>query len=136
MPFFDGILGMGAEKQFPTMLIAPGSLYIQIRFAKIDQAVQVTMDPCRRIFGTYRDYIPNVGLKTYYQSEYYGQYLLPDRVTLATPNHVGAPTTWMAYTPHAAKGTDFAWGGILKLIPPTACTTLDNVTACYIKWIS
>jgi hypothetical protein len=138
MPFFDGILGMGAEKQFPTMLIAPGSMYIQIRFAKMAQAVQVTMDPCRRIFGTHRDYVPNVGLKTYYQTEYYAQYLLPDRVSLAPANAAAvlgvlAPSTtiskstWMALTPHAAKGTDFAWGGIVQLFPPTSATDPNDI---------
>ena len=36
----------------------------------------------------------------------------------------------MAYTPHAARGTDFAWNGILGLFPPLKCTTTANtVTA-------
>ena len=110
MPFFYGLLGMGAEKQFPTMLIAPGSFYIQIRFAKFKKAVEVTMDPCLRVFGTYRDYVPNVGLLSYYQSEYYAQYLTADRNTLATANTKTNPTTWIAYTPHAAREINFAWG--------------------------
>jgi hypothetical protein len=38
-----------AEKEFPTMLIASGSFYLQIRFAKVAQAFHFTMDPCRRI---------------------------------------------------------------------------------------
>jgi len=127
IPLFDGLLGMGAEKQFPTMLIAPGSFYIQIRFAKVEQAVQVTMDPCRRIFGTYRDYVPNVGLPSYYGSEYYGQYLNNNRCDLATANELaGTPSTWMAYTPHAARGTDFAWGGIVALFPPTVAQTKNT----------
>ena len=129
LPFFDGLLGMGAEKQFPTMLIAPGSMYIQIRFAKMTQAVQVTMDPCRRIFGTYRDYVPNVGLKTYYQTEYYGRYLLPDRVSLSNHNITTAKTTWMAYTSHAARGTDFAWNGMLNLFTPAEATRQNDDAA-------
>jgi hypothetical protein len=123
LPFFDGLLGMGAEKQFPAMLIAPSSLYIQIRFAKIEQAVQVTMDPCRRIFGTYRDYVPNVGLPSYYATEYYGQLLSLNRTDLGSQNTSANPTTWMAYTSHAARGTDFAWSGILPLYPPKTATT-------------
>ena len=124
MPLFDGLLGMGAEKQFPTMLIAPGSLYIQIRFAKVEQAVQVSMDPCRRIFGTYRDYLPNIGSPRYYATEYMGEYLLPDRCSTSNNNTIEFPTTWMAYTPHAARGTDFAWSGILALFPPTVASKL------------
>ena len=63
LPIFSGLIGVWAEKAFPTMLIAPGSFYIQIRFAKVSQAFQFSMDPCRRIFGTYRDYVPSYGFK-------------------------------------------------------------------------
>jgi len=129
MPFFDGFLGMGAEKQIPTMLIAPGSFYIQIRFAKVEQAVQVSMDPCRRIFGTYRDYVPNVGHKNYYATEYYGQYITNNRSATAVANTSAAPTTWMAYTPHAARGTDFAWGGILELYAPKIDAATNSTKA-------
>ena len=72
LPIFSGLIGVWAEKAFPTMLIAPGSFYLQIRFAKVAQAFQFTMDPCRRIFGTYRDYVPSVGLLNGYITEYGG----------------------------------------------------------------
>jgi len=111
---------MGAEKQFPSMLIAPGSFYIQIKFAKSEQAFQVTMDPCRRIFGTHRDYVPNVGLPTYYATEYWGKYLTTDRCSVST---------FMAYTSHAAKGTDSAWKGLLELFPPKAASSLNSIKA-------
>ena len=38
LPIFSGLIGVWAEKAFPTMLIAPGSFYLQIRFAKVAQA--------------------------------------------------------------------------------------------------
>ena len=66
LPIFSGLIGVWAEKAFPTMLIAPGSFYLQIRFAKVAQAFQFTMVPCRRIFGTYRDYVPNIGPESAY----------------------------------------------------------------------
>ena len=53
LPIFSGLIGVWAEKAFPTMLIAPGSFYLQFRFAKVAQAFQFTMDPCRRIFGVW-----------------------------------------------------------------------------------
>ena len=34
LPIFSGLIGVWAEKAFPTMLIAPGSFYLQIRFPK------------------------------------------------------------------------------------------------------
>ena len=60
------------RKAFPTMLIAPGSFYLQIRFAKVSQAFQFTIDPCRLIFGTYRDYVSSMGFQEGYVTEYGG----------------------------------------------------------------
>jgi hypothetical protein len=46
LSIFSGLIGVWAEKAFPTMLIAPGSFYLLIQFA-----FQFSMDKCRRIFG-------------------------------------------------------------------------------------
>lgn len=131
LPIFSGILGLWAEKQFPTMLISPGSFYIQLKFAKAQQAFQCTMDPCRRIFGTYRDYVCNNGLSTYYITEKDGQYLnnstagyngatvmnVVGGVTLAPPG-----STWLAYTTAGTLGTDYAPSNVLRVT-----TGADNV---------
>jgi len=109
---------MGAEKQFPTMLISPGLLYIQIRLAKMEQAFQATMDPCRRIFGTYRDYVPNIGFKSYYATASRKQVLALDLMTKNTSNISTYKNAYKAYTSHAARGKDFAWNGILGIYPP------------------
>lgn len=58
IPLFSGIFGGLATKCSPTMLQAPGSLYIDIKTAPASRAFQVTMDPCRRVLGTVRDYVP------------------------------------------------------------------------------
>jgi hypothetical protein len=58
VPLLSGILGVMAEKCFPTMFCAPGSMYIEIKTASASKALQVSMDPCRRVLGTLRDYIP------------------------------------------------------------------------------
>jgi len=109
LPIFSGLIGVWAEKAFPTMLIAPGSFYLQIRFAKVAQAFQFTMDPCRRIFGTYRDYVPSIGLKDGYVTEYGGRVINPSRVKYLDNLTIG--NTWLALTHHAANGTDFAYKG-------------------------
>jgi hypothetical protein len=107
LPIFSGLIGVWAEKAFPTMLIAPGSFYLQIRFAKVAQAFQFTMDPCRRIFGTYRDYVPSIGLvSSGYITEHSGNVITTDRITCSL-NNTGA-NTWLALTDNAANGTDFA----------------------------
>lgn len=54
----SGIFGALATKAFPTMLLSPGSLNIEIKTAQATKALQVSMDPCRRVLGTVRDYIP------------------------------------------------------------------------------
>jgi hypothetical protein len=42
----------------PFMLMAPGSTYIQLKLDSNGEAMQVSMDPCRRVLGTTRDYVP------------------------------------------------------------------------------
>lgn len=58
LPLISGVLGSFSEKCWPTMLIAPGSMYIQLRTATVEKAFQLSMDPCRRVLGTIRDYVP------------------------------------------------------------------------------
>ena len=58
IPLISGVLGSFADKCWPTMLVAPGSMYIQIRTATAAKAFQLSMDPCRRVLGTVRDYLP------------------------------------------------------------------------------
>ena len=66
------------------------------------------MDPCRRIFGTYRDYVPNIGLYEYYHTEYGGNVLSADRLHYVN-NNTNGTNTWLALTDNAANGTDFAY---------------------------
>ena len=117
LPIFSGLIGVWAEKAFPTMLIAPGSFYLQLRFAKIAQAFQFTMDPCRRIFGTYRDYVPNIGLINGYCTDYAGQIIDNGRVKYMD-NLGNGTNTYLALTDHGANGTDFAYKGY-SIIPKT-----------------
>ena len=91
------------------MLIAPGSFYLQIRFAKVSQAFQFTMDPCRRIFGTYRDYVPSIGLLGGYVTEFGGNCIAASRINYLNNYAVVGGTTWLAITDHGANGTDFAY---------------------------
>lgn len=39
IPFISGVLGTMAEKMFPAMLVAPGSMYVEIRWASAAHAV-------------------------------------------------------------------------------------------------
>jgi len=120
LPIFSGLLGVWAEKAFPAMLISPGSFYIQIKWAKMQQAASFTMDPCRRIYGTYRDYVPSYGLSKGYSTEYRGQNLSYNRV-YTIPPCTGVNHTYMAITANGATGNDFAWNGLLQIDPPVAC---------------
>jgi hypothetical protein len=58
LPLISGILGSMASKCFPTMLVAPGSTIIDLKTAPASKVFQVSMDPCRRVLGTVRDYVP------------------------------------------------------------------------------
>ena len=127
LPIFSGLLGIWAMKMFPTCLIAPGSLYIQIKWAKAVQAFQTAMDPCRRVFGTYRDYMISWGLPFGYGTEQAGQNLYcggKNTMTSATTFSNNVPSsTFLAITPNGANGWDYAYAPLMW--------TIDESTAGY-----
>lgn len=133
LPIFSGLLGVWAEKQFPTMLISPGSFYFQIKFAKAAQAFQCAMDPCRRVFGTYRDYVPNAGLPSFYQTEFRGQVLNPSKCGVVAAATGDTTSTYMALTIPGTTGADFSWNGILALFPPTSINGTSEALSVNLK---
>jgi hypothetical protein len=62
MPFLSGIYGIFAEKMFPDMLIGANNIRIEFKLAQNTKALWCTMDPCRRIPGTLRDFVPFTGV--------------------------------------------------------------------------
>lgn len=60
-PLLSGLIGLTADKMFPDMLIAPGKAWIELVLQDSRKAFYVTMDPCRRVPGTIRDYVPYTG---------------------------------------------------------------------------
>lgn len=122
LPIFSGILGLWAEKAFPTMLIAPGSFYIQVRFARATQAFQLAMDPCRRVIGTYRDYVPNYGLLSGFNTDFLGGHLDSKWNFTRTSEYT------QAITSAGANGTDFAYSATLPSPELFHFHTLDGVT--------
>lgn len=130
LPIFSGILGVWAEKQFPAMLISPGSFYFQIKFASAAQAFQVAMDPCRRVRGTLRDYIPNAGLAQAFPLERDGYHFngeidanhFPTSININSgPLNTGfINTTWLAITEAGATGNDYHYMG--SIAPPSITT--------------
>jgi hypothetical protein len=64
MPFLSGIYGIFAEKMFPDMLIGANNIRIEFKLAQNVKALWTTMDPCRRVPGTMRDFVPFTGSKS------------------------------------------------------------------------
>lgn len=64
MPFLSGIYGIFADKMFPDMLIGANNLRIEFKLASNLKAMWTTMDPCRRVPGTLRDFVPFSGSKS------------------------------------------------------------------------
>jgi len=89
MPLVSGILGLMAEKYFPSCICQ--DLQIVITLSTAAKAMQVTMDPCRRIVGTRRDYCV-----------YHGQ-VLGGIYGAATSSATGYPATPAYYAPGAGK---------------------------------
>jgi len=114
LPLFSGLLGCWAEKAFPAMLISPGSFYLQIKWAKFVQAAQFSLDPCRRIFGTYRDYLPYKG-DINYISDFRGQVIT--RTSAADPSpapmsNENSVSPYMVITRNGATGCDYGYQGL------------------------
>lgn len=64
MPFLSGIYGIFADKMFPDMLIGANNMRIEFKLAQNVKALWTTMDPCRRVPGTMRDFVPFTGTKS------------------------------------------------------------------------
>ena len=98
------------------------------------------MDPCRRIFGTYRDYVPNIGLYDYYHTEYGGNVLSADRLHYVN-NNTNGTNTWLALTDNAANGTDFAYKGYSNYAEDEQTHAAKSYTTgthwtCYNKYLT
>lgn len=61
MPFLSGIYGILADKMFPDLLIGANNIRIEFKLASNQKAFWLTMDPCRRVPGTVRDFVPFTG---------------------------------------------------------------------------
>lgn len=61
MPFLSGIYGILADKMFPDLLIGANNIRIEFKLATNLKALWTTMDPCRRVPGTVRDFVPFTG---------------------------------------------------------------------------
>ena len=61
MPFLSGIYGILADKMFPDLLIGANNIRIEFKLASNTKALWLTMDPCRRVPGTVRDWAPFSG---------------------------------------------------------------------------
>ena len=64
MPFLSGIYGLFAEKMFPDMLIGANNIRIEFKLAQNAKALWTTMDPCRRVPGTLRDFSAFAGRRS------------------------------------------------------------------------
>jgi hypothetical protein len=120
------------NKCVSTCLIAPGSLYIQVKWANALHAFQTAMDPCRRVFGKYRDYMISWGSPFGYATEKAGNIL-----SAANRNTILGPTTFtsndpsscfLAITPNGANEWVYAYNPWLYLtaVSTTGVNTLTD----------
>jgi hypothetical protein len=58
---YSGIFGKMATKMLATTLLSPQQMYINLHLAQASIFFNVSADPCRRVVGTLRDYIRNLG---------------------------------------------------------------------------
>lgn len=82
MPFLSGIYGIFAEKMFPDMLIGANNIRIEFKLATNVKALWTTMDPCRRVPGTCRDFATFTGHKSNMSRIVTGQNIVGGHTTL------------------------------------------------------
>lgn len=59
MPFMSGVFGLQQQKMFPTMICR--DISINIWLAQPGKVFKLSMDPCRRLVGSRRDYVVYYG---------------------------------------------------------------------------
>ena len=129
MPFLSGIYGIFAEKMFPDMLIGANNIRIEFKLAQNVKALWTTMDPCRRVPGTMRDFIPFTGSRSGVKRTDFGQdksafgctYLRLDAFNADATTANGFFQNSQIYGDEACCGTDF-----LPQMTMTPSGTLDQ----------
>lgn len=111
----SGIFGKMATKMLATTLLAPQQMYISLHLAQPHHVFNVSADPCRRIAGTIRDFVRNLGTRN---GAAYGSQVF--EIDTSLPNHYAAKNTDMAsgYFPFA---TPFIAAGYSNLVSAAGC---------------
>lgn len=123
----SGILGELASKMCATTLLAPQQFYIQIKTASPSILMQLASDPCRRLAGTIRDCIRNIGLRN-------GALWGDQTWSIASNTPADLMTDAEFRTPYNYTASAFAPGySMLYQIPPTVasagnfCSYLNSI---------
>jgi hypothetical protein len=59
---YSSLIGELADRWFPELVVPQGRMRVRIRFQEPNIVFQTLMDPCRRVPGTSRDFIPYFGI--------------------------------------------------------------------------
>lgn len=59
---YSSLIGELADRWFPELVVPQGRMRVRIRFQEPNLLFQTLMDPCRRVPGTSRDFIPYIGV--------------------------------------------------------------------------
>lgn len=59
---YSSLIGELADRWFPELVVPQGRMRVRIRFQEPNIVFQTLMDPCRRVPGTSRDFIPYFGV--------------------------------------------------------------------------
>lgn len=59
---YSSLIGLLADRWFPELVVPQGRMRVRLRFQEPNIVFQTLMDPCRRVPGTTRDFIPYLGI--------------------------------------------------------------------------
>lgn len=130
VPLLSGLIGMMATKMAPTMLL--DNFQLVMTLSRGGKAFKVSMDPCRRIPGTHRDFLTYHGnqlgaINMSYVGVATANCLLP---CLLNTTGLAAGTLETVNTTTPLSGVTYGPTGLLVCGPLTGCSTgaADNIT--------
>jgi hypothetical protein len=89
---YSSLIGELTKKWFPELIVPQGRMRLRLRFQEPQIVFQTLMDPCRRVPGTSRDYLPYMGLAESSEITYVTTGTPPQTTQVITPKPISSAT--------------------------------------------